>query len=109
MSTTGQGLDPLLAALDPDRERATALLAQQRRRLVKYFEWRGCWEPQRLADETIARVVRRLAEGEALGPSDVRATFHAVAQNLGREETSPGTEISEDLDATQPFVGSTES
>ncbi len=34
-----------------------------RNRLRKFFDWRGCDDPEDLADETIARAARRIAEG----------------------------------------------
>src|SRR5215469_6945895 len=44
-----------------------------RQRLVKYFDWRGCADPEDLADETITRATRRIGEGAVSGatsPSD---------------------------------------
>jgi DNA-directed RNA polymerase specialized sigma24 family protein len=61
-----EGLEALLAALDPDRERAGQEYERIRSRLIRLFEWRGCDVPEELTDETINRVARRIAEGVKL-------------------------------------------
>jgi DNA-directed RNA polymerase specialized sigma24 family protein len=58
--------DRLLAALDPERERAAERYEDLRRTLVRFFEWRGAPFPHEHADETFDRVARRLAEGVAV-------------------------------------------
>src|SRR5215472_13104396 len=37
-----------------------------RQRLVKFFDWRGCADPEDLADETITRATRRICEGAVI-------------------------------------------
>ena len=56
--------DKLLAELDTDRNSAGSLYEQLRLRLVRFFDWHGCAFADELADETLDRVARRLAEGE---------------------------------------------
>jgi DNA-directed RNA polymerase specialized sigma24 family protein len=80
-----EALDALLASLDPDRDRAGEKYEEIRRRLVHLFEWRGCPAPEDLADETINRVARQLAEGLTLR-SDPYAYFCGVARLLSMEE-----------------------
>lgn len=82
---TREGLEALLAYLDPDRERAGEKYQQIRQRLVKLFECRGAASPEEHADETIDRVARRLAEGEQVRSRDPAAYFHGVARNVLRE------------------------
>lgn len=79
-----QGFDRLLAALDPDRDRAGQRYEALRARLARVFSWRGAPEPDRCADETLDRVARRLAEGASV--PDVAAYCHGVAQNVLREQ-----------------------
>jgi DNA-directed RNA polymerase specialized sigma24 family protein len=74
-----------LCLLDADRERAGARYEAIRRKLVRFFECRGCSHADELADETIDRVGRRLAEGEQVRHADVGAYFHGVARNVLRE------------------------
>jgi len=35
--------------------------------LIRILEWKGSWDPQKLADEVINRVCRKIEEGEQIG------------------------------------------
>jgi DNA-directed RNA polymerase specialized sigma24 family protein len=61
---TQGAFDLLLAQLDTDRQQAGTKYEALRRKLVKFFQWRGCSFPEDLADETINRVARNLESGE---------------------------------------------
>lgn len=61
---TQAAFDLLLAQFDADRQQAGAKYEALRRKLVKFFQWRGCNLPEDLADETINRVARNLEAGE---------------------------------------------
>jgi len=63
---TQESFDALLSFLDPDREEAGRKYEATRDKLVRFFEWRGGDDPEGLADETLNRVTRRLAEGEII-------------------------------------------
>lgn len=82
---TPEGFEVLLAQLDPERERAGELYETIRHKLVRLFEWRGCASPEDLADETINRVARRLAEGVELRSSDPYGYFCGVAHLVYKE------------------------
>ncbi len=83
---TKEGFEALLAQLDPDdRDRAARLYEEIRRRLIRLFEWRGCEAPEDLADETINRVSRRIAEGVKLRSSDPYGYFCGVAHLVYKE------------------------
>ena len=82
---TTESFDALLAQLAPDRERAGELYETIRHKLVRLFEWRGCASPEDLADETINRVARRLAEGIELRSSDPYGYFCGVAHLVYKE------------------------
>jgi DNA-directed RNA polymerase specialized sigma24 family protein len=82
---TREGLEALLATLDPDRDKAGEMYEGIRRRLVRLFEWRGCASPDDLADETINRVARRMAQGLTLQASDPYAYFCGVAHLVFKE------------------------
>lgn len=84
---TPEGLDALLAFLDADRERAGELYEAIRRRLVRLFEWRGLAFPEDLADETINRVARRIAEGTEVRATDPYGYFCGVAHLISKEVT----------------------
>lgn len=80
---TPDAFEKLLGALAADRETAGHRYETVRTGLVRFFEWRGCGEAERLADETIDRVCRKLEAGQAFDGGG--AYFHAVAQNVLRE------------------------
>jgi DNA-directed RNA polymerase specialized sigma24 family protein len=82
---TSAGLERLLLCLDPDRDAAGARYEVVRRRLTSLFRWRGCADPETLADETIDRVAARLAEGTPLFAQDPYAFFHGVAVRVLQE------------------------
>jgi len=84
-SLTREGLEALLAYLDPDRERAGEKYESIRLRLVKLFECRGAPLPEESADETMDRVARRLAAGERIHSAEPAAYFYGVARNVLRE------------------------
>ncbi len=63
---TQAAFDLLLARLDSDRQQAGVKYELLRRKLVKFFEWRGRTLPEDLADETINRVAKNLEAGEEI-------------------------------------------
>ena len=90
MNLSGSGMTPaefeaLLAQLDSDRDRAGERYETIRRKLVRIFEWRGCSTPEELADETMNRVARRLAQGIELRASDPYGYFCGVAHLVHKE------------------------
>jgi DNA-directed RNA polymerase specialized sigma24 family protein len=82
---TREGFDALLASLDPDRDRAAEKYETIRRKLIRLFEWRGCEFPEDLADETINRVARRMAEGVEVRSADPFGYFCGVAHLVYKE------------------------
>jgi DNA-directed RNA polymerase specialized sigma24 family protein len=63
---TQDAFNLLLAQLDTDRHEAGNKYEALRRKLMKFFEWRGCSFSDDLADETINRVARNLETGEQI-------------------------------------------
>ena len=82
---TKEALDKLLACLDQNREQAASRYEIIRRKLMKYFECRGCCSPEDLADETINRVARRIYEGKEIWTSEPANYFYGVARNVLKE------------------------
>jgi DNA-directed RNA polymerase specialized sigma24 family protein len=88
-----EAFDRLLLCLDSDRSRAGEKYEALRRKLVSFFRWRGCAEPEDHADRAIDRVAKRLQEGAELHVADPYAYFHGVALNVLREHwREPGRE-----------------
>ena len=63
---TQDAFNLLLAQLDADRHEAGKKYEVLRRKLIKFFEWRGCSFPEDLADETFNRVAKSLQSGEQI-------------------------------------------
>jgi len=63
---TQEAFDLLLVQLDNDREQAGRKYEVLRRKLVKFFEWRGCAFTEDLADDTINRIAKNLEGGEQI-------------------------------------------
>jgi len=82
---TETGFKRLLESLDSDREIAGQKYERIQRKLVSFFEWRGCAAAEELADKTIDRVTRRLIEGEEIRAKEPSVYFYAVAQNIAHE------------------------
>jgi RNA polymerase sigma factor (sigma-70 family) len=91
---TAEAFEGLLARLDSDRERAGGRYENLRRKLVKYFECRGCLAAEDYADETINRVARRMSEGKHIWTADPASYCYGVARNVLREYwISPDREL----------------
>ena len=101
-----EDFDRLLDWLDVERERAGVAYEQIRRRLTIIFASRGCRVPEELADETIDRVSRRVADIQETYSGNKLLYFLGVANNvhheyLKRRTPEPPTVIvSDDEEAT---------
>jgi DNA-directed RNA polymerase specialized sigma24 family protein len=63
MLTPG-AFEKLLDTLSEDRQQAGEMYVRLRLKTIKFLEWRGCATPDVVADETLDRVARHLAEGK---------------------------------------------
>ena len=85
-SLTTEEFEALLRKLAPDRDEAGVKYEQLRRRLVTVFAYRGCANPEDLADETMDRVARRLVEVPlSTQITDPSPFIFGVAWNVARE------------------------
>jgi DNA-directed RNA polymerase specialized sigma24 family protein len=82
---TAHGLSAVLAALDPDPERAADRYEAMRRRLIRFFAWQGVLTAEDCVDATVDRVARRLSDGARIYVSEPASYFHGVALNVLRE------------------------
>lgn len=89
--------DRLLAAFSSDREQAGETYEQLRNTLVTFFDWRGCADPEELADETFNRLARRLEEGEEIRNAQIYCL--GVARLLVLEVKPKQNRRAPDLDA----------
>ncbi|HEV8130588.1 MAG TPA: hypothetical protein VGQ81_05015 [Acidobacteriota bacterium] len=108
---TQETLDTLLACLDTNRELAGEKYERIRQRLTKFFQWRGCSNPEEYTDRTIDQVARKINEGVELRVSDPYLYFHGVALNIfKRQWREPELKGLEDLPPSRnPAVNSGES
>lgn len=76
-SPTKRALDQLLAVFSPDIDEAAKQYEITRLKLLRFFEHRPVHGPERLVDETLDRVMRRLDEGENI--SNITGYVYKVA------------------------------
>lgn len=89
---TQDALNRLLSQFDENPGRAAEEYELTRSRLVRLFRYRGCSSPFELADETIDRVARKIAEGEIIPRPELQSYFYGVARNVLREHLrNPGS------------------
>ena len=76
---TPEAFAKLLAAFAPDsNEEAGAKYEAARIRLIKLFQWRGVFDAEEAADETLNRVARKIDEGEIV--RDISAFIGGIAR-----------------------------
>jgi DNA-directed RNA polymerase specialized sigma24 family protein len=78
-----ESFDSLLRALHPDRHAASEEYERLRIRLVRFFDWQGALEPERLADISLDRLAMKLERGEQI--LDLRNYLHGIARMVLRE------------------------
>ena len=72
------GLARLLARLDPEPDRAGREYEELRRRLIKFFDWRGAYPPDECADVTLDRLAVKFAENVEI--VDLHRYVHGIAR-----------------------------
>lgn len=82
---TQEAFDTLLLWLDADREKAGAKYESIRKRLIKLFTCRGCFEPEALADETFNRVSKKMPQLSENYVGDPALFFFGVANKVHLE------------------------
>ena len=84
------GFERLIARLETgDRDAMGRGFEELRRRLVRFFEYRGSVFPDDQADETLSRVARKLDAGEVI--QDVATYVIGVARMVSREAAKAAT------------------
>jgi RNA polymerase sigma factor (sigma-70 family) len=86
-----ESFEEILAWLNPDREVAADMYVQLRYDLGKFFQWRGCSDPEGLTDEVFDRVAKKVHEVRQTYEGDARLYFRAVANNLVKEDIKKRT------------------
>jgi len=88
--------DKFLALLDANRETAGVKYESLRVRLIKFFVWRNCEMAEELADTVFDRILRKIAEGEAI--QNINAYSATIAQFVFKENLRNPALLSESLE-----------
>jgi RNA polymerase sigma factor (sigma-70 family) len=83
---TQEAFDKLLEWLDPDRERAAEKYQKIHTRLIGIFSNHGCADPEKLADETIDRVIAKMDSLAVNYEGEPTRYFCGVARNILKED-----------------------
>ena len=83
--STDEDFNQLLAWLHSDTDTAALMYETIRADLIRIFRWRGCSDPEDMADETIIRVTRKLGEIAGSYTGSPTHYFYGVAKNLLHE------------------------
>src|SRR5689334_4734060 len=79
------GCDNVFRLLEPDVETLEQRFQRCRFKLLKFFAWRQCEDPDLLADETIARLVKNVEAGQEISANNPYSYVYAIATNVFRE------------------------
>lgn len=74
--------DHLLTWLSPSKQQAGQKYETIRQKLLKFFEWRGCFDAEECTDQTIDRVTAKLSQGEEIRTQNHYLYFLGVARNV---------------------------
>jgi DNA-directed RNA polymerase specialized sigma24 family protein len=83
---TQAAFDELLAAFDPDRDRAGEKYERMRSKLVTFFRHRRASAPEELADDTLTRVAHKIAEGARIPSDELHSYVYGFAHNVLRSD-----------------------
>lgn len=80
-----QAFNELLCRIEPGEPFPAGQYKQLRHKLIKFFAWRHCEDPEALADETISRLVRNINMGEEIRAANPYSYIYAIAMNIFKE------------------------
>jgi DNA-directed RNA polymerase specialized sigma24 family protein len=103
-----QGLiDELLLLLEVEQPTSEKRYKQLRLKLVKFFAWRRCEDPEGLADETVSRTLRNIIGGEKIYSDKPYSYVYGIAMNVFREylrEKKKQENLANELPGSSPYV-----
>src|SRR5258708_10203775 len=77
--------DRLFSLLEPEALSVDAGFQRCRLKLIKFFAWRRCEDPNSLADETITRLLKNIATGQQISADHPYSYVYAIAMNVFKE------------------------
>jgi DNA-directed RNA polymerase specialized sigma24 family protein len=101
---TKEELDRLLAFLNPDPEKAANEFVKICKKLIFFFQSRGCCSPEYYADVTIKRVARKLIEGVEIRTNNPMNYINGVANKVLLECLNDPSQKNISLDDPSTFV-----
>lgn len=105
---TQENFAALLDWFSSDRDEAGIQYESVREGLIRYFGFRGCSDPDALADETITRVAMKVKTFDTNGNAQTISLFYGFAKNVFREylatEKKRIVELDDDLRVSEPYV-----
>jgi DNA-directed RNA polymerase specialized sigma24 family protein len=102
---TSKAFTKLLAGLSADPEVAGGEYEDLRRRLIKFFEWRGAFFPEDLADETLNRTAQKIDEGAEIEKNVIALALgvaHFVFLETSRHPDSRRAQLEELIPMAAP-------
>jgi RNA polymerase sigma-70 factor, ECF subfamily len=103
---TAEAFAKLLAFLDADPEQAGEKYEATRRMLIKFFDWRGAFLVDELADETLNRVTRKIDEGDEI--RDFLNYCYGVARLVFLENLKRPDRKREPIEDLEPLLAAPE-
>ena len=101
-SLTTASFELLLKQLDADREEAAQKYLALYFKLNRFFEWRGCANPDWLADETMTRIARRIEQGITI--TNFQGFMFVVARKVAIESVKEREKEQKMLTSLSPQV-----
>jgi DNA-directed RNA polymerase specialized sigma24 family protein len=101
MTEDQQAFIEFLRRLDPDSPSTEMTYKKIRLKLVKYFNWKRCYDPEEHADETIRRVTDNLLRVAVDSIERPASYLYAVAKNVYREHIRSNVKQEELVKALQ--------
>lgn len=86
MTKDHEEFEKFLSRLYPDRSSIEAAYKKMRFKVVRYFSFKRCFDPENLADETIRRLSDNLLQEGAESIEKPSSYLYAVARNVYRED-----------------------
>jgi DNA-directed RNA polymerase specialized sigma24 family protein len=106
-SNFGQtSLDKLFQLLEPNARSIEEGFRQCRFKLIKFFAWRYCEDPDNLADETVSRLLKNVRAGQEISADNPYSYVYAIAVNVFKEylRARKKGEVLRDLDEAREIA-----
>lgn len=72
----------LLQSLEPKAASGGDRFRRFRSKMIKFFSWRSCEDPDNLADETTSRLLKNILAGQEISPEHPYSYVYAIATNV---------------------------